>query len=65
VPENVLGVLGKAVKQAVSDPDFVNASAKMQMPPAPLDAGAFKKWWDQDTEMLAAAIRRIPPPDAK
>jgi tripartite-type tricarboxylate transporter receptor subunit TctC len=65
VPENVLGVLGKAVKQAVSDPDFVNASAKMQMPPAHLDAGAFKKWWDQDTEMLAAAIRRIPPPDAK
>jgi tripartite-type tricarboxylate transporter receptor subunit TctC len=65
VPDNVLNVLGKAVKQAVADPEFVNASAKMQMLPDYLDAVAFKKWWDNDTERLAAAIRRIPPPEAK
>jgi len=62
VPGNVLNVLGKAVKQAVSDPEFVNASMKMQMAPDYLDAVAFKKWWDNDTERLAAAIRRIPQP---
>lgn len=65
VPENVLAVVGKAVRQAVDDPEFRNASEKMQMPPAYQDAADFKKWWDKDTEMLAAAIRRIPPPDAK
>lgn len=65
VPDNVLNILGKAVKQAVEDSDFRNASEKMQMPPAYLDAAEFKKWWDQDSEMLAAAIRRIPAPEAK
>ena len=65
VPDNVLAIVGKAVKQAVDDPEFRNASEKMQMPPAYQDAVEFKKWWDKDTEMLAAAIRRIPPPDTK
>ena len=62
VPDSVLSILGKAVRQAVADPEFVNASTKMQMLPDYLDAVAFKKWWDNDTERLAAAIRRIPPP---
>jgi hypothetical protein len=35
------------------------------MPPDYLDAPEFKAWWDKDSEMLAKAIRRIPPPDAK
>lgn len=65
VPDSALNILGKAVKQAVEDPVFRSASEKMQMPPAYLDAVAFKKWWDKDTDMLAAAIRRIPPLDAK
>jgi tripartite-type tricarboxylate transporter receptor subunit TctC len=65
VPDSALNILGKAVKQAVEDPAFRSASEKMQMPPAYLDAVAFKKWWDKDTDMLAAAIRRIPQPDAK
>jgi tripartite-type tricarboxylate transporter receptor subunit TctC len=65
VPESVLNILGKAVKQAVEDPAFRGASEKMQMPPAYLDAVSFKSWWDKDTDMLAAAIRRIPQPDAK
>jgi len=62
VPGDVLGVIRKAVKQAVTDPQFTNASIKMQMPPAYLDADAFQKWWDNDCERLASAIRRIPQP---
>lgn len=62
VPDGVLNVIGKAVRQAVADPEFVSASEKMQMLPDYLDAVAFKKWWDIDSERLAAAIRRIPQP---
>ena len=60
VPESALNILGKAVKQAVEDPEFRSASEKMQMPPAYLDAAEFQKFWDKDCEMLAGAIRRIP-----
>ena len=64
VPNHALDVIRKAVKQAVADPQFTNASMKMQMAPDYLDAAEFQKWWDQDSERLAAAVRRIPPPDA-
>jgi hypothetical protein len=37
----------------------------MQMLPDYLDAPEFQAWWDRDSEMLAKAVRRIPPPDAK
>jgi len=65
VPAHALDVIRKAVKQAVTDPQFTNASMKMQMPPDYLDAPEFQKWWDRDCERLAGAIRRIPSPDAK
>ena len=65
VPGQALGVVRKALKQAVTDPQFTNASMKMQMPPDYLDAPEFQTWWDKDCERLAGAIRRIPPPDAK
>jgi tripartite-type tricarboxylate transporter receptor subunit TctC len=65
VPAHALDVVRKAVKQAVQDPSFVNASEKMQMAPDYLDAPEFQKWWDKDCERLSAAIRRIPAPDAK
>lgn len=65
VPADVLKTLRSAVRQAAADPEFVKASTKMQMPPAYLDADEFKPWWDKDAEMLAAAIRRMPKPDAK
>jgi tripartite-type tricarboxylate transporter receptor subunit TctC len=64
VPAQALDVIRKAVKQAVTDPQFTNASMKMQMPPAYLDAAEFQKWFDNDCARLAGAIRRIPPPDA-
>lgn len=65
VPAHALDVIRKAVKQAVADPQFTNASMKMQMPPDYLDAPEFQTFWDKDCERLAGAIRRIPPPDAK
>lgn len=65
VPEPVLKTLRNAVRQAVKDPEFLAASEKMQMPPAYQDADEFKAWWDKDTEMLAAAIRRMPKQDTK
>jgi tripartite-type tricarboxylate transporter receptor subunit TctC len=65
VPPDVLNTIRAAVRQAVQDPEFVKASQKMQMLPDYLDAPEFKPWWDKDSEMLARAIRRIPPPDAK
>ena len=65
VPDNVLKTLGGAVRQAVKDAEFVAASTKMQMLPDYLDAEAFKPWWDKDAEMLVAAIRRMPKPEAK
>ena len=43
----------------MQDDEFKAASEKMQMPPAYQDAEEFKAWWDKDTEMLAAAIRRM------
>jgi len=65
VPADVVNTLRAAVRAAVRDPEFVNASAKMQMPPAYLDAPEFKPWWDKDSEMLAKAIRQIPPIESK
>jgi tripartite-type tricarboxylate transporter receptor subunit TctC len=62
VPAHALDVIRKALKQAVQDPTFSNASMKMQMPPDYLDAAEFQKWWDSDCERLAGAIRRIPVP---
>jgi len=60
VPAHVQKILRDATRKAVQDDEFKTASEKMQMPPAYLDADEFKTWWDKDSEMLAAAIRRMP-----
>jgi tripartite-type tricarboxylate transporter receptor subunit TctC len=62
VPGHALDVVRKALKQAVTDPQFTNASMKMQMPPDYMDAPEFRPWWNKDCERLAGAIRRIPSP---
>jgi tripartite-type tricarboxylate transporter receptor subunit TctC len=59
VPAPVIRTLRDAVRRAMQDDEFKAASEKMQMPPAYQDAEEFKAWWDKDTEMLAAAIRRM------
>jgi hypothetical protein len=53
------------VRQAVQDDEFKAASEKMQMPPAYQDADEFRVWWDKDSEMLAAAIRKMDKTPAK
>jgi tripartite-type tricarboxylate transporter receptor subunit TctC len=65
VPAHVLQTLRDATRQAVQDKEFQAASLKMQMPPAYQDTDEFKAWWDKDTEMLAAAIRRMGKANAK
>lgn len=60
VPAHVQKILREATRKAVQDDEFKTASERMQMPPAYLDADEFKTWWDKDSEMLAAAIRRMP-----
>lgn len=65
VPAHALKILRDATRKAVQDPEFTAASEKMQMPPAYLDAGEFKTWWDKDAEMLISAIRRMGKPGAK
>jgi tripartite-type tricarboxylate transporter receptor subunit TctC len=65
VPPEAVKTIRAAVRQAVQDPEFVKASHKMQMPPDYLDAPEFKTWWDKDSEMLAKAIKAIPPLDSK
>jgi tripartite-type tricarboxylate transporter receptor subunit TctC len=65
VPAGVQKTIRAAVRQAVRDAEFVTASQKMQMLPDYLDAPEFQVWWDKDSEMLAKAIRRIPPLDGK
>jgi tripartite-type tricarboxylate transporter receptor subunit TctC len=65
VPPHVVKVLRDAVRKAVQDDEFKAASEKMNMPPAYQDADEFKTWWDQDSEMLAAAIRRMGKPGTK
>jgi len=65
VPAHALKILRDATGQAVQDAEFKAASEKMQMPPAYLDADEFKTWWDKDSEMLAAAIRRMGKVDVK
>jgi tripartite-type tricarboxylate transporter receptor subunit TctC len=62
VPPHVLKTLREATRKALQDDEFKAASEKMQMPPAYLDAEEFKVWWDKDSDMLAAAIRRMGKP---
>jgi tripartite-type tricarboxylate transporter receptor subunit TctC len=61
----VLKTLRDAVRQAVQDDEFKAASEKMQMPPSYQDADEFRVWWDKDSEMLAAAIRKMDKTPAK
>ena len=58
-PDPVLKKLREAVRQAVQDPDFTAAMAKLETPIAYRDAPEFQKFWDKDAKMLADAIKRV------
>lgn len=58
-PEPVLKKLREGVGQAVQDPAFKGAMAKIETPIAYLDAPEFQKFWEKDAKMLADAIKRV------
>ncbi|HWP34963.1 MAG TPA: tripartite tricarboxylate transporter substrate binding protein [Thermodesulfobacteriota bacterium] len=58
-PEPIMRRLREAVREAVQDPEFKAAMAKLETPIAYLDAPEFRKFWDKDAKMLAEAIRRV------
>ena len=57
--------LREAVRQAVQDPDFKNAMAKVETPVSYLDAPEFQRFWDADAKKLAEAVKRIKPVEQK
>lgn len=59
VPAPILKTIQDATRRAAQDPEFRNAMDKVQTPIAYLEGEEFKRWWDQDAQGLAEAIRRI------
>lgn len=59
VPAPVLKIIQDVVRRAVQEPELRTAMEKVQTPIAYLEGDEFKKWWDQDAQMLAEAVRRI------
>lgn len=64
-PPAIQHKLRDAVRQAVQDPDFKNAMAKVETPVSYLDAPEFQKFWDEDAKKLAEAVKRIKPVEQK
>jgi tripartite-type tricarboxylate transporter receptor subunit TctC len=58
-PEPVMQRLRQAVGQAVEDPEYKAAMARIETPIAYMDAPEFKRFWDKDAKMLAEAVRRV------
>ncbi len=58
-PADVQMALRAAVKQAVASDEFKGAMSKLETPVAYLDAPEFKKFWDKDAAMLAAAVKKV------
>ncbi|HEX4797962.1 MAG TPA: tripartite tricarboxylate transporter substrate binding protein [Burkholderiales bacterium] len=58
-PPAIQQTLRDAVRQAVQDPDFKNAMAKVETPVSYLDAPDFRKYWDTDAKKLAEAVKRV------
>jgi len=64
-PPAIQQKLRDAVRQAVHDPDFTTAMAKVETPVNYLDAPEFRKFWDADAQKLAEAVKRIKPVEQK
>ena len=58
-PENIQKTLRESIKTTVNDADFKATMDKLQTPISYLDAPEFKKFWDKDATMLAAAVKRV------
>ena len=64
-PAAIQQKLRDAVRQAVQDPDFKNAMAKVETPVSYLDAPDFRKFWDEDAKKLAEVVKQIKPVEQK
>jgi len=60
-PAAIQQALRSAVGQAVQDPDFRTAMAKVETPINYLDAPEFQKFWDADAKKLTEAVKRLKP----
>jgi tripartite-type tricarboxylate transporter receptor subunit TctC len=58
-PPAVQQKLRDSVRQAVQDPEFRNAMAKVETPINYLDAPEFQKFWDADAKKLSEAVKRV------
>ncbi len=58
-PPEVIGKLRDAARQAVADPTFQNALAKVDTPIQYLDQPQFRAFWDQDANKLANVVKKI------
>jgi tripartite-type tricarboxylate transporter receptor subunit TctC len=58
-PAPVIKVLRDAMRQAMREPDVVNAYAKLDTPVAYMDADEFNAWWAKDAARLAEVIKKI------
>jgi tripartite-type tricarboxylate transporter receptor subunit TctC len=58
-PAPVVKALRDAVRQAVKEPEVVNAAAKLDTPISYMDADEFNAWWEKDAQRLADVVRRI------
>ncbi len=58
-PAIIVQTLRSAARQAVEDPDFKTAMAKIETPVYYLDAPDFQKFWDKDATILAEAVKRV------
>jgi tripartite-type tricarboxylate transporter receptor subunit TctC len=64
-PPAIQQALRDAVRQAVQDPDFRTAMAKVETPVSYLDAPDFRKFWDADAKKLTEAVKTIKPVEQK
>jgi tripartite-type tricarboxylate transporter receptor subunit TctC len=58
-PPAVIKVLRDAMRQAVHEPEVVNAFGKLETPVSYLDADEFNAWWARDAAKLAEVVKKI------
>jgi tripartite-type tricarboxylate transporter receptor subunit TctC len=58
-PPPVVKILRDAMRQAVREPEVVNAHARLETPIAYLDADEFNAFWQKDAERLANVVKAI------
>ncbi|HEU4366863.1 MAG TPA: tripartite tricarboxylate transporter substrate binding protein [Methylomirabilota bacterium] len=58
-PAAVVKILRDAMRQAVKEPEVVNAHAKLDSPVAYLDGDDFAAFWEKDARRLAEVVRAI------